>query len=451
MDLKKLRELLRIPIEGLSTAGTHRELEFVLEKAGLKEAGGGSKRERMRDALQQTPDEHLPRVADSLLANYHVDGDTRIKIQDVLWAGVGPEIPVRVRHEIASALEAIRDDQGGGLFLRFDEFAALFDRLFDMGKYDSDFFRSERDKLRKWFLENPNDITVTQLFERVGAFDAIHKRFALLLEGLCSWRVQPDERWQREIVDALNDPLGRANLEMAEVGEDGGYPVFALATKRAGVAGRPKNIIFGGQIRPDLVLRDAVNNDIEIASNADKVLVYDRQIGVSGLTWAELRAWWADLRGIANDRKAAEALYRTLLASIPETSPPERFLFRTFFTLFKDSLDLRPALIPEVWLHWDPMTVQQRGTHRILPRFRMDFLILFSPRERVVLEVDGKHHYADDERASPTKYGEMARADRALRLSGYEVYRFGATELDGDAGKSMLRDFFEALFKKHSR
>jgi hypothetical protein len=59
----------------------------------------------------------------------------------------------------------------------------------------------------------------------------------------------------------------------------------------------------------------------------------------------------------------------------------------------------------------------------------MDFLILFSSRHRVVLEVEGKQHYANGDTASPALYSEMVSEDRRLRLAGYEVYRFGGAEL----------------------
>jgi very-short-patch-repair endonuclease len=68
---------------------------------------------------------------------------------------------------------------------------------------------------------------------------------------------------------------------------------------------------------------------------------------------------------------------------------------------------------------------------------------------RVVIEVDGKHHYAEaNGQASPSRYGAMMGADRQLRLAGYDVYRFGADELSAEAG-SMVGDFFEQLFKLH--
>ncbi len=107
------------------------------------------------------------------------------------------------------------------------------------------------------------------------------------------------------------------------------------------------------------------------------------------------------------------------------------------------------TLLPEVWLHWDPKTARERGA-AALARFRMDFLLLLPGDARVVIEVDGKHHYADDDRRpNPRKYAEMMAADRDLRLAGYEVYRFGAFELRGRAGHAAVERFFRALFNRH--
>jgi very-short-patch-repair endonuclease len=80
----------------------------------------------------------------------------------------------------------------------------------------------------------------------------------------------------------------------------------------------------------------------------------------------------------------------------------------------------------------------------------MDFLMLFSHAARVVIEVDGQRHYASDTgRADPMRYADMVAADRELRLSGYEVYRFGASELAGTDGEARVREFFERLFRRH--
>ena len=92
---------------------------------------------------------------------------------------------------------------------------------------------------------------------------------------------------------------------------------------------------------------------------------------------------------------------------------------------------------------------QLQGERR-LPRQRMDFLLLLSPFERIVIEVDGKQHYSDGEISSPSRYANMVYADRDMRLLGYEVYRFGGAELSGVKGESLVGEFFVRLFHKHS-
>jgi very-short-patch-repair endonuclease len=79
----------------------------------------------------------------------------------------------------------------------------------------------------------------------------------------------------------------------------------------------------------------------------------------------------------------------------------------------------------------------------------MDFLLLLSDRTRIVVEVDGKQHYAVDDIAQPKLYADMVSEDRRLKLAGYEVYRFGGYELCGEKGKRLVEDFFCRLFEKH--
>lgn len=67
-----------------------------------------------------------------------------------------------------------------------------------------------------------------------------------------------------------------------------------------------------------------------------------------------------------------------------------------------------------------------------------------------MLEVDGRHHYADPSGvASPQLYATMAAEDRRLRLVGYEVFRFGGAELTDTAqGRAVLEDFFFRLLEQ---
>lgn len=203
--------------------------------------------------------------------------------------------------------------------------------------------------------------------------------------------------------------------------------------------------------KPEFVLSDALDNTIEIVKNADYCLVYDLPIP-TGLLWTDLLKWWANKNNLPfPEKKTEEDLLLRLKKSLAPNSPPEILLFKTYFSHFREKLgEALPALVPQVYLHYDPKTSKELKGIKRLPRQRMDFLILFSNSERVVIEVDGKHHYAnDDDQASPQKYSEMVAQDRKLRLQGYEVYRFGGYELNENTGKDLITSFFEQLFIKY--
>jgi very-short-patch-repair endonuclease len=76
---------------------------------------------------------------------------------------------------------------------------------------------------------------------------------------------------------------------------------------------------------------------------------------------------------------------------------------------------------------------------------------LLLPRgHRIVLEVDGKQHYANGQRVDPTVYAKTMHADRDLKLARYDVYRFGAAELtDKEQARAMLTTFFADLFRTY--
>lgn len=225
---------------------------------------------------------------------------------------------------------------------------------------------------------------------------------------------------------------------------------------RGGGVGTPaKNLIFAANgPKPELVLRDAVNNDIEIVRNGEYCLVFDQPIPADGLTYNNLIEWWRKRQGIVDTvptREVGLDLHNRLRASLGDNRV-EQLVFDTYATRYKDNQFDIPALIPQVYLHFDPTTqlarraASQSGTP--LARQRMDFLILFSSRHRVVLEVDGKQHYAKGEIASPALYSQMVAEDRRLKIAGYEVYRFGGAELMKDGAKSMLTEFFDQLAER---
>jgi hypothetical protein len=242
-------------------------------------------------------------------------------------------------------------------------------------------------------------------------------------------------RIARELLEEFDDP------ELEQLLEGGGF---------RGVDGELKNIIFAADgPKPRIVISDALNNIVDVVEGAERCLIYDRPLPSGGLTWRELVSWWATTESIGDEEAAARSLYRRLAKSL--ASPPEKLLFKTYCERYANALPDTPALIPQIYLHYSPYSARElaamNGTE--LPRQRMDFLLLPGGRTRVVIEVDGKQHYADDDgKASPSRYAEMAREDRRIRLSGYEVFRFGGRELDGAAGECLVREFFDQLLER---
>lgn len=229
-----------------------------------------------------------------------------------------------------------------------------------------------------------------------------------------------------------------------------------------GPSGSFKNLIFAADgAKPQIVLRDAVNNDVEIVRHADACLVYTDPLPPQGLTWRQMVAWWMKNHQPGTDEKvAASSLYRRLYRSLD--SVPEQLLMRSYCARYAEEggLDL-PALIPQVYLHYDPYTRRSGKQTGALHRQRMDFLLLAPDQSRIVIEVDGVQHYSRKNlpdntgritwTAVPRLYSEMVAEDRRLRLAGYEIYRFGGWELTEPGGEKILESFFTELLDRHKK
>jgi hypothetical protein len=275
----------------------------------------------------------------------------------------------------------------------------------------------------------------------------------LKMEQIVSSAVDPryflDTDWKADdVVSYLNQYLVYDGYELVRDGLC--YKVRSVEV--LGKSGGPiKNLIFAANgPKPEIVLIDATTNDIKIVKNEEFCLVYDRPIETHGLLWMEIVDWW---KGISRQNglsevEAGQTLYTRLESSL--ASPAEKALWRSYFGIFYHRLgDRFPALIPQVYLHYDPYTIRQLHGERRLVRQRMDFLLLLSSHARIVIEVDGKQHYAEGERASPKLYAEMVAEDRRLKLAHYEVFRFGGYELTMQCGIELVEEFFARLFRNY--
>lgn len=281
-DFTVLRRAVEIATADLSDMNTHATLNEVFRHLGLPDHQG-SKRERVSGSIAALPDADLPALAQRILEQVAMKPAARNALQDALWAHQNPiQIPKRTRRDIARALDATNFVYDANRFMTLLDRCWVLDDELDgwlMGENPNGL----RAQIMQHVIRNPEDWPAEMLFERLGAFDAGDARFARFLEGLASADAVPDEPTQRSIVEAVNPQLRSIGAVLHETGTDGGYPVFSLISTRAARAGRPKNLIFASPEKPDIRFRDAIDNEIEIVTNADRVLVYDRPIGADGI------------------------------------------------------------------------------------------------------------------------------------------------------------------------
>ncbi|MFF7531548.1 hypothetical protein ACFZB2_20965 [Streptomyces bobili] len=463
-DRSALRALLDTAVAPLGNL-THTVLSRAFERLGMPAIpeDAGSKSVRVEQSLQQVPDTELPPLAERVLQQqdfpFPVRPPLRHQLEDLLWEeGAPPVIPKKARRELSRALYLPELTQHPDRFLR------LLDRLWVIEGPDLSFDEFSalllngtrpvtlKDLIEKHVFRNRDeeDWSTERLFESLGAFEAGDARFARFLEGLVSADVLLDEHLQEKTASTINDHLRAQGIELRRTGSDGGYPLFTLVSTRLHSNRKPKNIIFASLGKPDIRFRSSVDNDIEIVGGRPgATLVYDREVPVEGLRWRDLHRWWQDTYKFSSESDAGEDLYQRLLRSLPGNSPGQRNLFTAYRTAHPFCAD-DLALLPEVWLHWDPKTVKERGPEALL-RSRMDFLLLLSYGQRVVLEVDGVQHYTRDNGRTPdtAKYADMVAADRDLKLRGYEVFRFGHDELkQPEDAKKLLLQFIPDMLSR---
>ncbi|CAL9592145.1 hypothetical protein SUDANB105_05245 [Streptomyces sp. enrichment culture] len=355
----------------------------------------------------------------------------------------------------------LRDGLKGGWWGGTLDEVQFLSRLYDLDNlpsYDSRFITAAQD-VWQHCINNPSDWEDDWIWhdERFGLADSDDALLRFLAEMLHP-EVRTDAEEAERLCAFFNKTLAHDGYELIEVDRISGAPVLAARTIGAAVPGAMKNLIFAADgPKPEFVLGDAINNDVLIVKNEQYCLVYSQPLSASGLTWGEMIAWWRARESLPEDmpdEDVGRALYKRLSASLhhdaarPEWVSPEQMVFRTYCELYpiNEKGASQPALLPQVYLHMDPKTRNERaGKDSVLGRERMDFLLLLPRGVRIVVEVDGQHHYAEGNEASPRLYSKMVAEDRALRLKGYEVYRFGGYELGLNGAPAMLRQFFAAL------
>ena len=332
-----------------------------------------------------------------------------------------------------------------------------------------------------------------------------------------------DESERQSLIEIINKHLSKDSMQLLSTEKRlGNVAIYEVSDMAVVAQSKIKNLIFAAQYKPDSpLIEDALSNKIKFDKQPENYLVLEEDDELSseyldqnGLSWNSLVCWWKRYTGKINlpGEQSAEELYNRLRQSISPDSPPEKIFWETYFKEFCCNVNSRfPALIPQVYFHYDPKTSKELYGEKRLVRQRMDFLLLLPYKARIVIEIDGIQHYSENlfkitegvltnlknektpsvvirivkswltnsvyheedfERyllnievekyrkrvkkyasykknsACPKKYAEMVEADRQLRLNGYEVYRFGGYELQ-EGKEAVVTDFFNNLFRHH--
>ncbi|HCE9893673.1 AbiJ-related protein [Pseudomonas aeruginosa] len=447
-NLAMLRDTFSQILGNQKGSYTDSRIPELLSRLGLDDCTEySSKREHLENAVAAASDAQRVAAVHKALELIGFPVHERDQLQELVWDdGTTPIIPGRYRRELAKELNTTE------LFMDRVAFEQVLSEFWQIDSISViDFTRPPptlRKEIVRHYIENHDWDTAT-LLDKLGAFQSSHARFGRFIEALASSRVLPSEPAQRKFIEIVNGVLKACGVHIViGMGEDA-FLTATLAYVGSGNQSSPKNLIFASTTKPDLRLGNALDNDIEVMSDPTDVLIYDRPIASSGLLWRHLQSWYSQTYNI-EESQAKSRLYRRLEACLPKSSPPQALAFSSFFKAFTTAIPELPVLLPEVWFHWDPQTVSQRGKEALL-RSRMDFLLLLPGGVRVVIEIDGKQHYSDkDGLPSPRLYAEMMTADRALRLAGYEVYRFGAYELGLPNAEEVLIGFYRSLFERYS-
>lgn len=268
------------------------------------------------------------------------------------------------------------------------EYASFVDRVYPEAKelpviYDRR-YNNLRDEIWKHKDMN-NDFTDSEMFYTYLKLDQIDdEKFIFFLEQYVNPIInrrrydEQEEEWiplQEECVNAINRYLLSCNLrlEVKELRSD--KKIFEIVSLTQGVDQSIKNIIYAAKFKPDIVIDDALANNIHIVKNEEQCLIFDKEIPEKGLFWQDMVDWYAEKYNLSHN--VEEAYVKRLKEAIGESSPPEQLFFDAYIELKNEMVCQIPALIPQVYLYYDPLTKQQRGWKKYLNIKEWIFLCSF--------------------------------------------------------------------------
>lgn len=90
--------------------------------------------------------------------------------------------------------------------------------------------------------------------------------------------------------------------------------------------------------KPDIVIEDAIDNDLKIAGDTGDCLFYTFGPNSNGLSWSELVEWWkTKTKSTARNADIKNELFVRLRDSLD--SEAERIFFKEYYMSYKDCKD----------------------------------------------------------------------------------------------------------------
>ena len=239
MDLVALRELVGGVLNDFAGSWRHQDIGIECERLGLPEPppeGECSKRVRVAHSLGALLRGCRPPGGCGTDRRGHdaavIGPGCPLRHRGRTLGGPGhPEIPKRIRRELARDLDRV----GDGLTRKADRFMALLERLWDvngspLGLFGHD-LASLRGQIEQHVFRNPGDWSL-----RTCSRSSAHSRRATR-GSPGSWRGCLRRRHPRRTGPAgrrrrINRRLRPAGAELRETGIDGGYPVFSVVPAR---------------------------------------------------------------------------------------------------------------------------------------------------------------------------------------------------------------------------
>lgn len=326
-----------------------------------------------------------------------------------------------------------------------DEKADMYSVLY---KYDCDFLNFVLGRLHyyvvMWFENNNNRLYKGNSYLTVesrreiksfvlifGYFEDFFSRngISFEIEKLYKKKIlEVDEIISRVKCREVNLPDDYQPIEKNIIDE----PIFRIKKKYE--FSNAKYLVFGvSKTKPDIRIKQVIDGDLEVV-NSDDMLVYDQEIGDS-LLYKEFNDWWK--------RNSKKYCWYETKKQLQEKERVVQNFYKANYCA-----ENHPVLIPQVYLHFDPKSKEERKKCKFSESLifqRMDFLIIYKGK-RIVIEIDGYSHLMTNGKIDMEKYSQQLEYDRTMKFLGYDIFRICNCELEEKNFEKTLDCFFKNLY-----